>query len=148
VRATIGHGSLGTVSFRAGSARSRHGRVVLGHTAEHVGWHGPTRSINWLCLARHYLDRAESGSGRARVRWPVWTSIAIAMTFPPFSPSGFRNNSGQWPSSFFVKQVAAQVMSMALFKTNLFIVQNGNVLQSNKNWQTTKMVPCCTKHRN
>jgi hypothetical protein len=35
------------------------------HTAEHVGWHGPTRSINESCLARHYLDRAELGSGRA-----------------------------------------------------------------------------------
>jgi hypothetical protein len=71
----VWHGLFGTAGFRVGPARSRHGRVVLGHTSEHVGRHGPTRTINGSCLARHYLDRAESGSGRARAGWPVWTSI-------------------------------------------------------------------------
>jgi hypothetical protein len=66
---------LGTVGYRAGPARSGHGRAVPGQMAEHVGGHAPTRSINGSCLARHYLDRAESGSGRAHVGWPVWTSI-------------------------------------------------------------------------
>jgi hypothetical protein len=71
----VWHDPFGTVGFRAGPARSRHGRAVLGYTAEHVGRHGPTRSINGSCLARHYLDRAESGSDRVRAGWPVWTSI-------------------------------------------------------------------------
>jgi hypothetical protein len=84
VRASVGHGPLGTVGFRAGPARSRHERAVFGHTAEHVDRHGPTRSINGSCLARHYLDRAESGSGRARAGWPVWTSI---LSSPLFCPS-------------------------------------------------------------
>jgi hypothetical protein len=65
-RASAWHGLFGTPGFRAGPTRSWHGRVVLGHTSEHVGRHGPARSINGSCLARHYLDRAETGSGRVR----------------------------------------------------------------------------------
>jgi hypothetical protein len=61
---------LGTVGYRAAPTRSRHGRAVPGQTAKHVGQHDPTRSINGSCLARHYLDRAKSGSDRARAERP------------------------------------------------------------------------------
>jgi hypothetical protein len=83
----VWHGPFGTVGFRAGPTRSRHGRVVLGHTAEHVGWHGPARSINGSCLAQYYLDRAEPGSGRTRVEWPVWTSLDRAALHACMGPA-------------------------------------------------------------
>jgi hypothetical protein len=40
-----------------------------------VGQPDPARSINGPCLARPYSYRAETGSGRVRAGWPVWTSI-------------------------------------------------------------------------
>jgi hypothetical protein len=41
-----------------------------------VGQPDPARSINGPCLARPYSYRAETGSGRVRAGWSVWTSIA------------------------------------------------------------------------
>jgi hypothetical protein len=53
-------------------------------------WPGPLRSTGptgWpgtmflcACLARPYSYRAETGSGRVRAGWPVWTSIPLAET--------------------------------------------------------------------
>jgi hypothetical protein len=46
-----------------------------------VGQPDLARSINGPCLARSYSYRAETGSGRVRAGWPVWTSILLP-TFP------------------------------------------------------------------
>ena len=50
-------------------------RAGFGHVPRHVGQPDPARSINGPCLARPYSYRAETGSGRVRAGWPVWTSI-------------------------------------------------------------------------
>jgi hypothetical protein len=50
-------------------------RAGFGHVPRHVGQPDPARSINGACLARPYSYRAETGSGRVRAGWPVWTSI-------------------------------------------------------------------------
>jgi hypothetical protein len=50
-------------------------RAGFGHVCRHVGQHDPARSIIGSCLARSYSYRAETGSGRVRAGWPIWTSI-------------------------------------------------------------------------
>jgi hypothetical protein len=50
-------------------------RAGFGHVTRHVGQHDPARSINGPCLARPYSYRTETGSGRVRAGWPIWTSI-------------------------------------------------------------------------
>jgi hypothetical protein len=60
---------------RAGPARFFPVRAGFGHVLRHVGQPDLARSINGPCLARPYSYRAETGSGRVRAGWPVWTSI-------------------------------------------------------------------------
>jgi hypothetical protein len=50
-------------------------RAEFGHVTRHVSQYDLARSINEPCLARPYSYRAETGSGRVYIGWPVWTSI-------------------------------------------------------------------------
>ena len=67
----VGPVRSGPPGERAGPARFIHVRAGFGHAPRHVGQPDPARSINRPC-------RAETGSGRVRAGWPVWTSIIFS----------------------------------------------------------------------
>jgi hypothetical protein len=79
VRTSGGPARSGPPGKRAGPARFIPVRAGFGHVSRHVGQHDPARSINGSCLTRPYSCRAETGSGRVRAGWPIWTSIVIVI---------------------------------------------------------------------